>query len=263
MNLIQKVLSIVLITYSFGIYAQEFEITGKVIDENNYPITDANITIQGISQNATTDDEGNYTLSNIPKGTYTISASYVGYNPESKTITINKNSVINFRIQQGVVLEGLTVTAQKREQSIKDIPSALTSLSGSFIENLNITEIANLADYMPGVQMQVQSPNNPGFVVRGITSDDGASNIEPRVSVFQDGVSISKSRGSVVEIFDMERVEVLKGPQGTLFGRGAQIGALHLIQNKPKNYLEGAENNGVEEESNNSGLLSKIMDVLK
>ena len=87
---------------------------------------------------------------------------------------------------------------------------------------------------MPGLQVQLQSPNNPGFVIRGITSDSGESNIEPRVSVFQDGVSISKSRGSAVELYDLERVEVLKGPQGTLFGRGAEIGAVHIIQKKHK-----------------------------
>ncbi|WP_163597360.1 TonB-dependent receptor plug domain-containing protein, partial [Klebsiella pneumoniae] len=74
--------------------------------------------------------------------------------------------------------------------------------------------------------------NNPGFVMRGITSDSGSAFNEPRVSVFQDGVSISKSRGSYVELFDMERVEVAKGPQSTLYGRGALIGAVNLVQAK-------------------------------
>ena len=69
--------------------------------------------------------------------------------------------------------------------------------------------------------------------MRGITSDSGAATSEPRVSVFQDGVSISKSRGSYVELFDLERVEVAKGPQSTLYGRGALIGAVNLVQNRP------------------------------
>jgi iron complex outermembrane receptor protein len=80
--------------------------------------------------------------------------------------------------------------------------------------------------------VQNQSPNNAGFVMRGITSDSGESTAEPRVSVFQDGISISKSRGSYVELFDIERVEVAKGPQSTLYGRGALIGAVNMIQNK-------------------------------
>ena len=75
-------------------------------------------------------------------------------------------------------------------------------------------------------------PTTPGFVIRGITSDSGTAYNEPRVSVFQDGVSISKSRGSYVELFDLSRLEVARGPQSTLYGRGALIGAVNIIQNR-------------------------------
>ncbi|MFN7781825.1 MAG: TonB-dependent receptor [Lysobacterales bacterium] len=131
-------------------------------------------------------------------------------------------------------LDRIVVTAQKREQQVQEVPIAITALSGEFLDRLNISGFADINGYVPGLQTQVQSPNNPGFVIRGITSDSGDSQIEPRVSVFQDGVSISRSRGAVVEFFDLERIEVLRGPQGTLFGRGAQIGAVHLIQNKAR-----------------------------
>lgn len=131
-------------------------------------------------------------------------------------------------------LERIVVTAQKREQQVQEVPIAITALSGEYLDRLNISGFADINGYVPGLQTQVQSPNNPGFVIRGITSDSGDAQVEPRVSVFQDGVSISRSRGAVVEFFDLERVEVLRGPQGTLFGRGAQIGAVHLIQNKAR-----------------------------
>ncbi|MFY8133391.1 MAG: TonB-dependent receptor, partial [Aquimonas sp.] len=131
-------------------------------------------------------------------------------------------------------LDRIVVTAQKREQQVQEVPIAITALSGEFLDRLNISGFADINGYVPGLQTQVQSPNNPGFVIRGITSDSGDSQVEPRVSVFQDGVSISRSRGAVVEFFDLERIEVLRGPQGTLFGRGAQIGAVHLIQNKAR-----------------------------
>lgn len=137
-------------------------------------------------------------------------------------------------------LDRITVTAQKREQQVQDVPIAISALSGEFLDTLGIDGFEQLGNYVPGLQTQVQSPNNPGFVIRGITSDSGDASSEPRVSVFQDGVSISRSRGSVVELFDMERVEVLRGPQGTLFGRGAQIGAVHLIQNKARDRFGGA-----------------------
>lgn len=138
------------------------------------------------------------------------------------------------------LLDRITVTAQKREQQVEEVPISMTAYSGEFLDSFGISGFDQLSDFVPGLEVQLQSPNNPGFVIRGITSDSGSSQVEPRVSVFQDGVSISKSRGSVVELFDLERVEVLRGPQGTLFGRGAQIGAVHLIQNKAVNDTTGA-----------------------
>ena len=112
------------------------------------------------------------------------------------------------------------------------MPIALTAYSGQTMQNLGIQDFEELSAFTPGFLVQNQSPNNAGFVMRGITSDSGAATAEPRVSVFQDGVSISKSRGSYVELFDVERVEVAKGPQSTLYGRGALIGAVNVIQNK-------------------------------
>ncbi len=108
----------------------------------------------------------------------------------------------------------------------------MSALSGDQLDRLGLDEFEEAARFIPGFSVQNQSPNNPGFVIRGITSDSGTAYNEPRVSVFQDGVSISKSRGSYVELFDLERLEVAKGPQSTLYGRGALIGAVNLVQNK-------------------------------
>ncbi len=126
----------------------------------------------------------------------------------------------------------IVVTAQLREQSATEVPFALTAYDDRFLRQLDIQEFDRLSRYVPGFEVQNQSPNNPGFVMRGITSDSGSAFNEPRVSVFQDGVSISKSRGSYVELFDLERVEVAKGPQSTLYGRGALIGAVNIVQAK-------------------------------
>ena len=98
-----------------------------------------------------------------------------------------------------------------------------------------IEKLDQLSTFVPGLQIQEQSVNNPGLVIRGITSDSGSAVIEPRVSVFQNGVSISRSRGSYVPLFDLERIEVMKGPQSTLFGRSAQIG--HQIEEDADQFI--------------------------
>ena len=141
--------------------------------------------------------------------------------------------------------QAIMVTAQKREQQVHEVPIAISAYSGEFLDQYNVRDVSDIGNLVPGLVVQEQSPNNPGFVIRGITSDSGEATVEPRVSVFQDGVSISKSRGSIVQPFDLERVEVLRGPQGTLFGRGAQIGAVHFIQNKASSKHESGYSVGL------------------
>jgi outer membrane receptor protein involved in Fe transport len=136
-------------------------------------------------------------------------------------------------------LKEVVVSVQKRNQSSLEVPVAINALSGLDLMKLDVRQFDELSEYIPGMQMQLQSPNNPGYVIRGVTSDDGDSRSQARVSVFQDGISISRSRASAVELFDLDRIEVVKGPQGTLFGRGAEIGALHIIRKKPVNALSG------------------------
>ncbi|KPF84550.1 TonB-dependent receptor [Brevundimonas sp. AAP58] len=129
-------------------------------------------------------------------------------------------------------LEEVIVTAQLRAQDPIEVPFALTAYNGEFLDGLGVQDFEELSAFVPGLVVQNQSPNNPGFVIRGITSDSTGAADEPRVSIYQDGVSISRAPGAYVELFDIERVEVAKGPQSTLYGRGALIGAVNVIQNK-------------------------------
>lgn len=239
---------ILLLLTAFTVTAQnKGGITGQVLDETGTPVIGANVVIQSISIGAVTGENGTYKLDDLSYNTYTITVSYLGYKSIKKSVEIaTPQTTLNFNLKEpSFQLDGLVVTAQKREQLNKDVPIAITSYGSDFINNQGTFEYDTFSDYVPGLQIQIQSVNNPGIVVRGITSDSGDSRVEPRVSVFQDGVSISKSRGSVVELFDIERVEVLKGPQGTLFGRGAQIGAMHIIQNKAKNETSASLKTGI------------------
>src|SRR6476661_5156047 len=131
--------------------------------------------------------------------------------------------------QQGAII----VTAQLREQRQIDVPFALTAYTGRQLDQLGVQEFEDLARFTPGLAVQNQSPNNAAVNIRGITSDSGEASFESRISIYQDGVSISKPRGSYVELFDIDRVEISKGPQSTLYGRGALIGAINIVQAKP------------------------------
>lgn len=131
------------------------------------------------------------------------------------------------------IQDEIIVTAQKRSQNIQDVPIAITVFTQEDLDRLGVQQFDDLADFVPGLEVQEQSANNPGFNIRGITSDSGSSSIEPRVAIFQNGVPISRSRGSFVEVFDTD-IEVVRGPQPTLFGRSALIGAISLNARTPE-----------------------------
>lgn len=131
-----------------------------------------------------------------------------------------------------VLLPELRVFAQGRDDAALEVPAAVSAFDGGFLKEAGIHGYEALAGFVPGLFVQQQSPAAPSINIRGITTDSGDPRGETRAAIFQDGVSIGRSRASTVELFDLERVEVLKGPQGTLFGRGAQIGAISFVQNK-------------------------------
>ncbi|MDG6078946.1 TonB-dependent receptor [Erythrobacter litoralis] len=128
----------------------------------------------------------------------------------------------------------IIVTAQKLEQVETDVPITISAVSGEQIEELGVTDLDELSSYVPGLNIQEQSANNPGIVIRGVTSDSGSAQQGPRVTLYYNGVDISRSRGSYQAIYDLERVEVIKGPQATLFGTASAVGAISLVSAKPR-----------------------------
>ncbi|UYH54328.1 TonB-dependent receptor [Qipengyuania sp. SS22] len=133
----------------------------------------------------------------------------------------------------------IIVTSQKIEQRAQDVPITISAVTGERIEDLGVSDLDELSNYVPGLNIQEQSANNPGIVIRGITSDSGSSQQGPRVTLYYNGVDISRSRGSYQTIYDLERVEVIKGPQATLFGTASAVGAISLISARPREGFSG------------------------
>ncbi len=141
---------------------------------------------------------------------------------------------------QGQGMEEIIVTAQKREEAIFAVPITITAYGAKFLDLNRIQRFDDLAPYVPGLEVSPQSSNDTGFSIRGITTDSGSANEDTRVSIFLDGVSFSRSRGSTMEFYDLDRIEVLKGPQETLFGRGAEIGAISIVTKKPTDAFDAS-----------------------
>ena len=129
-------------------------------------------------------------------------------------------------------LEEIIVTAQKREQSMQEVPIAITAFSSDTIDKLAAEDISDLSIFTPG--MTAGSGTQPGFKIRGIQTSDFGVGTDPAVGVYVDGVYVARSGAAVTAFSDVERVEVLKGPQGTLFGRNTAAGAIAIHTNKPE-----------------------------
>lgn len=208
-------------------------INGKVTNESG-EVLQGVMVICG-EKRTQTNENGEFQI-NINEGDK-LTFSCLGYN--TITFATNESNLKVVMKESSRALGEAIVFTQKKKQSAVEIPIAVSAVTGDVINKLNLYQLDNVVQFTPGVQIQLQSPNNPSYVVRGVTSDDGESYSQPRVSVFLDGVPSSRSRASAVELFDLERVEVAKGPQGTLFGRGAEIGGISIVRHKPVNHLTG------------------------
>ena len=138
-------------------------------------------------------------------------------------------------IAQSSMLEEVVVTAQKKEETLQDAPIAITALTASTIEDLDIANVVDLAGMAPNVHIINTPSNNTAatIAIRGGSTTNPAITWEPTVGMYLDGVYLGKGQGSIFDVVDLERVEILRGPQGTLYGRNTLGGAINLISKKP------------------------------
>ena len=132
------------------------------------------------------------------------------------------------------VLEELTVTAQKREESLVDVPVAITRLGGKQIEHSFSNGIEELATMVPSISIRKGgTTRNSAVFLRGIGTTTFSVAAEPSVSTVVDGVVLSRSGQAFADLFDVERIEVLRGPQGTLFGKNSSGGVVNITTKSP------------------------------
>jgi len=135
----------------------------------------------------------------------------------------------------GATLDEIVVTAQKRTQNLQDVPIAITALSQEALQANRITNVTDLNALAPNVTVRVSPGGNgvPSFTVRGIVSFGSLPGTDKSVSVYVDGVYLGYARGSIFDFPEIDRIEMLRGPQGTLFGRNSTAGAISVITRDP------------------------------
>lgn len=138
------------------------------------------------------------------------------------------------------VLEEVVVTAQKREQNLQDVAISITVFSTQELNNLKIETPADLASFTPGLYVTTGNAGDPLFAMRGIGMNNNESNQNPAVTIYIDEVALPSNAMLGFQMFDLERVEVLKGPQGTFYGRNVTGGAINFVTHKPSQEFDAS-----------------------
>ena len=140
--------------------------------------------------------------------------------------------------QDATNLDAIVVTAQSRQQELQDVPIALQVVDQQLLDDVAADNLGDIDAFVPGLVVDAAQPTQPSFRLRGVETSDFGIGTDPAVGVFVDGVYGGRGGGVLLPFVDVERIEVLKGPQGTLFGRNTAAGAISLVTRRPQDELE-------------------------
>ncbi|TXS89501.1 TonB-dependent receptor plug domain-containing protein [Parahaliea maris] len=143
--------------------------------------------------------------------------------------------------QMSGALEEVVVTAQKREESIQDVPISMAAFTGDMVERVGGTDITTINGIAPNIILQTEGliPNVPMFSIRGMNHSDPDPNSDPKTSMIIDGVYVPFVAGTMLDMFDIDRIEVIRGPQGTLFGKNNLAGTINVTTARPTGEFGG------------------------
>ncbi len=218
--------------------AQSFNISGTIKSLNNSSVSGANVSILNTNHGTSANSDGSFEILNIPSGNYTLRISAVGYATVLQKIKPinNENVTLNIELQsENKSLDEVVVTAQKTEEQAQRIPVAITTISSKQVQDYRLWNSKDISAIVPNLYSGNSGDERNVTSIRGITS----TSYDPAVSTYIDGVNQFSLDTYIPQLIDVERIEVLRGPQGTLYGRNAMGGVINIITKQPTNKISG------------------------
>jgi iron complex outermembrane receptor protein len=213
--------------------------TGKVNDSKSKPISNASIRILNTAIYTTTDTAGLFKLSIPVGGNYQLAITHINFATSLSSIKIDKNKSSSpsvFVIQESInTIDEVVVTAEKKEELIQKIPSSITALGAKQVNAFGLWNTKEITGIIPNLYSADPGDGRDATSVRGIAT----SSYDPTVATYIDGVNQFSLDTYIPSLFDIERIEVLRGPQGTLYGRNAMGGVINIITKQPTNTTTG------------------------
>lgn len=239
-------LFISLVVY-FSVASQtRVSIEGNIRDNNSNPIPYASVFLLNTNFFAVSGPSGGFSIRDVPAGEYTIAISAIGYAAINETVHITNEGRTSFDFQLSDAtkqLDEIIVTAEKKQENVQHIPSSISVLNAKSIDEYRLWNSKDLTAIIPNLYTANPGDGRNVTSIRGVTS----TSYDPAVTTYIDGVNQFTLDTYIPQLFDVERIEVLRGPQGTLYGRNAMGGVINIItkqpSNKPTGFIEISEGN--------------------
>lgn len=215
-------------------------VSGKIIDaRTSKNLIGATVAIKGTTNGSSTNQSGQFTLITGQKLPFTVIVSFVGY---QTTEVLVSNDNVEIKLSEGAnQLSDVTITSRRRQESAQDVPIPISVVRGALVEDAGAFNVNRLKELVPSVQLYASNPRNTTLNIRGLGSTFGLTNdgVDPGVGFYVDGVYYARPAVTALDFVDIDQIEVLRGPQGTLFGKNTTAGAFN-ITTRAASFVPGA-----------------------
>ncbi len=230
---------ILLSIITVSLYSQQkSNFSGKVTNIKSLPIARSTIYLLNTNQGTTSDEQGNFSFTDLLPGKYAMQVSSVGYATLNRDIVIGNSNTepVNFILADATVqLDAVLVSAQKKEEFLQKVPLSITAISSKQVIAYRLWNSKELTAIVPNLYSANSGDDRNVTSIRGIAT----TSYDPAVTTYIDGVNQFSLDTYIAALSDIERIEVLRGPQGTLYGRNAMGGVINIITKQPGNKLNG------------------------
>ena len=225
---------ILLLTFLLPVLAFA-QLKGRVVNDLNEGVPYASVSVKTTSIGTVTDSAGRFSFEVNQPFPFTLVISSTGFS--SQEFVVRNSNINNVLIQLESLFQRDTVviTSRRRREVLQNVPIPISVITGSQVEDAGAFNVNRVKEFVPSVQLYSSNPRNTGINIRGLGSPFGLTNdgLDPGVGFYVDGVYYARPAAATFDFIDVERIEVLRGPQGTLFGKNTTSGAINITTRKP------------------------------
>jgi iron complex outermembrane recepter protein len=234
-----KIVLFLLLVARFSALAQSTNsISGKITGAASQPLAGASVHLLNTHLGAVADEQGFFSIAGVSHGKYAVQVTAVGYASRRVEVNVEPGNAdpLNIQMEESTLqLDDVIVTAQKQEEDLQKVPFTVSAISSRQVQQYRLWNSRDITAIVPNLYSTNSGDNRNVTSIRGITT----TSYDPAVATYIDGVNQFGLDTYIAQLFDVERIEVLSGPQGTLYGRNAMAGVINIITKQPTNTTTG------------------------